>query len=207
MELIRVHFSSLAFNCNHAQDVNMKADINFSSTLRGHELNFCSTWGLFSPKEIDEGTRLLVEEIEVKPGDSILDLGCGYGPLGIALGLETSGAVHMVDKDFVAVEYAEENARLNGLKNTKVYLSNGLSHVPTDVKFDLIVSNLPAKPGKELYEKMLDDCLTRLKPGGRVYFVTIAGLREYIKRTFKEKFGNYKKLKEAKGYTCALAIR
>ncbi len=184
----------------------MQSDITFQTVLRGHPLTFHSTWGLFSPKEIDEGTRLLLEEIEVKPDDTILDLGCGYGPLGIALAKETSGEVHMVDKDFVAVQYAEENAKLNGLKNCKVYLSNGLSLVPATAQFDLIVSNLPAKPGKELYEKMLDDCLAHLKPGGRVYFVTIAGLREYIKRTFKEKFGNYTKLKEAKGYTCALCI-
>lgn len=174
--------------------------------MRGHELNFHSTWGLFSPKEIDEGTRLLLEEINVKPTDSILDLGCGYGPIGIALAKETEGEVHMIDKDFIAIDYACENAKMNDLSNCKIYLSNGLSHVPANTKFNLIVSNLPAKPGKELYEKMLDDCLLHLNPGGRIYFVTIAGLREYIKRTFKEKFGNYKKLKEAKGYTCALAF-
>ncbi len=183
----------------------MTPDIEFQTVLRAHPLTFHSTWGLFSPKEIDLGTQMLLEDIEVKPTDTILDLGCGYGPIGITLAKETQGEVHMVDKDFVAIEYAHENAKINGLLNCKIYLSNGLSAVPSDMKFDLIVSNLPAKPGKELYEIMLNDCLRHLKPGGRVYFVTIAGLREYIKRTFKEKFGNYKKLKEAKGYTCALA--
>lgn len=186
----------------------MDKEIIFQTQLCGNQLKFHSTWGIFSPKEIDEGTRMLLEQIEVKPDDNILDLGCGYGPIGVALGkIATHGETHMVDKDFIAIEYAKKNATANGLKNCHVYLSNGLSHVPENVQFDLIVSNLPAKTGKELYEIMLDDCLRHLKPDGKLYVVTIAGLREYIKRTFKEKFGNYKKLKETKGYTCALATK
>jgi len=184
----------------------MNQEILFQTQLCGHSLTFHSTWGLFSPKEIDEGTRMLLQHIEVKPTDTILDLGCGYGPIGIALAKSApQGQTHLVDKDFVAIEYTQKNIEANGLKNAKAYLSNGLSAVPFDAKFDLIVSNLPAKTGKELYEIMLDDCLQHLKPGGRVYFVTIAGLREYLKRTFKEKFGNYEKVKEAKGYTVAKA--
>ena len=180
----------------------MQSDITFQTVLRGHPLTFHSTWGLFSPKEIDEGTRLLLEEIEVKPDDTILDLGCGYGPLGIALAKETSGEVHMVDKDFVAVQYAEENAKLNGLKNCKVYLSNGLSLVPATAQFDLIVSNLPAKPGKELYEKMLDDCLAHLKPG-RV-LVTIVACANTLNALSKKSLAPNKI--ERKGYTCSTCI-
>lgn len=173
-------------------------------TLKGHSWSFYTTWGLFSPKDIDDGTQLLLDHTTANRGDRIFDLGCGYGPIGIVLG-KNAASVDMVDKDFVAVEYAERNAKLNGLTNAKVYLSNAFSHVPADAKFDLIVSNLPAKPGKEFFELMLQDAKAHLAPGGRITVVFIAGLREYIKRMFKEVFGNYKKIVEAGGYTVAEA--
>ena len=83
----------------------------------------------------------------------------------------------MIDKDFVAVEYAKKNAEVNGIKNCKVYLSNGFSKAP-DMKFDLIVSDLPAKVGREFLRILLEDAKSHLKPGGRIYVVTISGLRE-----------------------------
>jgi 16S rRNA G1207 methylase RsmC len=96
-------------------------------------LNFQTTWGLFSPRGIDEGTRLLLNYLEVGESDTILDIGCGYGPLGLAMGrVAHKGEVHMVDKDYLAVEYANRNAIANGLPHCKAYLSNGLSKVPQD---------------------------------------------------------------------------
>jgi 16S rRNA G1207 methylase RsmC len=73
----------------------------------------------------------LIENVRSKPTDRIFDLGCGYGPIGIVLG-KNSASVDMVDKDFVAVEYASRNAKLNGVKNAAVYLSV-FSHVPTEI--------------------------------------------------------------------------
>ena len=63
----------------------VRKDNVFSVTLCGHELTFHTTWGLFSPKEIDEGTRLLLRHIEVPADADCLDLGCGYGPVGLTL--------------------------------------------------------------------------------------------------------------------------
>ncbi len=111
----------------------------------------------------------------------------------------------MVDKDFVAVEYAAKNAELNHLANTKTYLSNGFSHVPVELKFDLIASNLPAKISGELLEIFLSDAHARLKPSGRLYVVTISGLKDYIKRHLTTTFGNYDKLAQSKTYTTACA--
>ena len=173
-------------------------------TLQGLPWSFYTTWGLFSPKDIDDGTRLFLDHVRPNKTDRIFDLGCGYGPIGIVLG-KYAASVDMVDKDFVAVDYAERNVKLNGVDNAKVYLSNAFSHVPTDTKFDLIVSNLPAKPGKEFFELMLNDARAHLAPGGRICVVFIAGLSDYIKRIFKEIFGNYTKITQAKGYTVAEA--
>lgn len=186
----------------------LKQDIVFEVTLRGQRLVFHSTWGLFSPRRIDDGSYLLIDQVAVGAKDVTLDLGCGYGAIGVAIGkLSPRGSVHMVDKDFVAVEYAAKNAQVNGLRNCDIYLSNAFREVPPGIRFDNIVSNLPANVGKELLSIILTDAKARLKGGGRLYVVTISGLRQYIKRNFTEVFGNYEKLKQAKGYTVALAVK
>ncbi len=111
----------------------------------------------------------------------------------------------MVDKDFIAIEYAQKNARANHANNCSIYLSNGMSHVPRTAAFDIIASNLPAKASNELYEIIFSDALSRLTQGGTLYVVTIAGLHEYIKRTFNRVFGNYRKVRHNARYTVAAA--
>ncbi|MDD3608658.1 MAG: methyltransferase [Halothiobacillaceae bacterium] len=192
---------------NRAQVDAFRQDITLSTDVRGVPLNLHSTWGLFSPRELDDGSRLLLEHIEVHPQDDCLDLGCGYGPIGLTLArLAPQGQTLMVDKDFVAVDYAARNARLNRIDNAQALLSNGFSAVGNR-QFDLIVSNIPAKVGKEMLYIFLYDALDRLKPGGRLYFVSINGLREFFKRTMNEVFGNYEKVKQGKDYTVSLARR
>ncbi len=184
-----------------------KQDLVFATELRGHRLRFHTTWGLFSPEHVDEGSRLLIDFVDVGASDTTLDIGCGYGPIGITLAKESPrGKVHMVDKDFVAIEYAKRNAQLNNLANCEAYLSNGFSHVPS-MQFDNIVSNLPAKVSNELFYILFMDAKQHLRPGGKFYVVTITGLRDYIKRSFRENFGNYDKLKQGQKYTVAMAVR
>ena len=190
-----------------AELTRLRRDIVFSETLQRHELTFHTTWGLFSPREIDAGSRLLLEHIEVDEGTHSLDVGCGYGALGLTLAaMSPKGTATLIDKDFVAVEYCRRNAVANGLENTEIFLSNGLNQVEQD-SFDLVVTNLPAKSGKELYTLMFCDVYSKLQPGGRFYIVTINGLRQFVKRNFVEIFGNYKKLKQGPVYTVAMAVR
>jgi len=184
----------------------LRADIRFTAELGGRNLVLHSTWGLFSPREIDEGTRLLLGHVRVKPADDCLDLGCGYGPIGLALAvLAPEGRTLMVDKDFVAVDYSNGNAERNGIGNARARLSNGFEQIDPGLRFDLIASNIPAKVGKEMLSLILHDALARLRPGGRLYLVTINGLRQYMKRNLTEVFGNYEKLKQGAHYTVALA--
>jgi 16S rRNA G1207 methylase RsmC len=148
---------------------------------------------------------LLLEHLEISPADDTLDLGCGYGPLGLTMArLAPDGHHVMVDKDFVAVEYARKNAKVNGVDNVETFLSNGLEQVG-DITFDLIVSNLPAKTGKELYYLYFYDALEKLNPGGRIVVVTISGLRKFVQKAFMEVFGNYDKVKQGRTYTVAMA--
>ncbi|HBA83752.1 MAG TPA: methyltransferase [Verrucomicrobia bacterium] len=185
----------------------LKEDIVFDAVLRGCRLTFHSTWGLFSPRCIDDGSSLLLEHIDVKDGQDTLDLGCGYGAIGVAIAKACpSGKVQMVDTNFVAVDFANKNADANGLTNSKAYLSNAFSAVG-NVLFDTIVANLPAKVGKELLYIILSDAKDRLRPGGQLVVVTISGLREFIKWNFKASFGNYDKVKQGREHTVARAVK
>lgn len=115
------------------------------------------------------------------------------------------GNVYLVDKDFVAVEYAQKNVWAHSLANCHVLLSNGFRDLPEDLRFDVVASNLPANVGKEMLKIFLWDARMRLKPSGRFFVVTISGLREFIKRNFLDVFGTYEKVAQSGGYTVALA--
>ena len=176
-------------------------------TVEHDGLRLKTTWGLFSPRAVDDGSRLLLDYLKPESGDDCLDLGCGYGILGLHMARQaSSGHTLMVDKDFIAVEYAEKNRLANKIDNASCMLSNGFNQIPVQ-QFDVIVSNIPAKVGKEMLYIYLFDALKYLKPGGSFYIVTITGLRQFFKRGFNEVFGHYEKIKQGKTYTVARAIK
>jgi 16S rRNA (guanine1207-N2)-methyltransferase len=186
----------------------LRQDIVFSTRLGEYDFIFHSTWGIFSPREIDEGTRLLIEHLEIKPDADCFDLGCGYGPIGLYMArCAPQGQTLMVDKDFMAVEYSNANAKRNRLDNARAQLSNAFDHIDPQLRFDVIASNIPAKVGKEMLGLILHDAKSRLKPNGKLYVVTINGLRQYMKRNLNEVFGNYDKLNQGRAYTVALAVK
>ena len=185
----------------------LRQDLVFTAAMRGHDLTFHSRWGLFSPRGIDEGTRLLLDHIEVQEDADCLDLGCGYGAIGLTLArLAPRGRTTMVDRDFVAVDYARANAERNAIANVEALLSDGFEALPNR-RFDLVASNLPAKVGNEAYSILFHDAEQALQPGGRIVVVTISGLRRFIERAFIEAFGNYEKLKQGRTHTVATATR
>lgn len=186
----------------------LKQDLHIDATLMDKPLKFATTWGIFSPREIDAGTALFLKYLDIKEDEVALDIGCGYGPIGLSIAAcAPNGQVHMVDKDFVAVDYSNKNAELNHLANAKAYLSNGLSNVPKDILFTTVVSNIPAKVGKEMLSIMLHDIHQQMAPGGQLVVVTINGLRQYMKRNFNEVFGNYEKVKQGKDYTISRCVK
>ena len=190
---------------NDATEYNRKIRQDLLVEYRG--LRFHTTWGLFSPRAIDDGSQLLLEHLRLEAGDDCLDLGCGYGVLGLCMAkMAPQGHTLMVDKDFVAVDYAEKNRIANRIDNASSLLSNGFEQIPRQ-QFDVIVSNIPAKVGKEMLYIYLFDALRYLKPGGSFYIVTITGLRQFFKRGFSEVFGHYEKIKQGKTYTVARGIK
>ncbi len=185
-----------------------RKDIKFTETLCDHTLNYQSTWGIFSPREIDAGTKLLMKYIDINENDDCFDLGCGYGPVGLTMAkLAPKGQTILVDKDFMAIDYSNKNANTNNITNAKAKLSNGFQHIDKNIRFNVIASNVPAKVGKEMMSLMLHDAHERLEKDGKLYLVTVNGLRQYMKRNLKEMFGNYKKLKQGPAYTIHLAVK
>ncbi len=188
----------------------LKKDKEIRARLLGTELQFKTTWGLFCPEEIDTGTKLLLNHFpEISSGTQgakILDIGCGYGPIGIALGAHIEKAqIDMIDKDFVAIEYSKKNCELNTakLKESKIssFLSNGFSHIPAEKKYNMIVSNLPAKVSKEFFWILFGEAFEHLEENGVFIVVAIKQLEPMLKKSFEAVFGNYEILGSDRVYS------
>jgi 16S rRNA (guanine1207-N2)-methyltransferase len=115
--------------------------------LRGREFEFLTSSGMFSPKRIDNGSRLLIESMALPERGVVLDIGCGYGPIGIAAARLWPGLeVWMTDVNERAVRLAERNALRNGVGN--VVVREGDLYEPVGERFfDAILSNPPISAG------------------------------------------------------------
>lgn len=181
--------------------------IEIVEDLRRKRYFFHSRPGVFSKNEIDQGSRLLIKTMEIKPDDIVLDLGCGYGPIGIvAAGLANKGKVTLIDANIRAVRLAEENILLNKLNNAKALLSDGLEAVGNQ-QFDIVLSNPPFSAGIDIFEEFAKDSLEKLKTNGKICFVTPARLKEAVKRVFLGNYGNCEIAGKNAKYVVSSAIK
>lgn len=147
------------------------------------ELNFKVSQSLFSSHIIDLGTQRLLRTFLSSKLDfkKVLDMGCGYGPIGITLkALMPESEVQMTDKDALAVGYSNLNSDLNRLFIPNIYGSLGFDSV-LEKDFDLIISNIPAKVGSKVLKHMLLDARFFLQKSGKVAIVVIDAITEEVK--------------------------
>ena len=139
--------------------------------FHGQKLKLLTDAGVFARRGIDRGTRLLIESITVPShAQRLVDLGCGYGPIGLALALMAPTAeVYLVDVNERACDLARLNAARNGLKNVIVRQGKGLA--PLEGVFDLIATNPPIRAGKVVVYGLLAEAAERLRPEGELWVV------------------------------------
>lgn len=168
--------------------------------LRGVEFVFETGAGTFSKTRIDKGTQLLIDEFRVTPGMRILDLGCGYGPVGISIKKTCSQCdVVMTDVNKRAVTLAKKNAALN---NVDVDVRSGDSYVPVkDELFDAILLNPPQTAGRELCNQMITHGKERLNTNGEFWLVArhqVGG--RMFEQKMEEVYGNVETIARQSGY-------
>ena len=132
--------------------------------VRKLQLTLAGDRGVFNHGELDWGTRVLIENVQVPTGGVLLDLGCGGGAIAVALAkLRPDAQVWAVDVNERAIEVARRTVKLNELSNVRVVT---VGDVPADLQFDAIWSNPPIRIGKDELHRLLREWLARLTPQG-----------------------------------------
>ena len=136
---------------------------------RGHLLRFTTDAGVFSKGELDEGSRLLLEALSDMTGE-VLDLGCGWGAIGVTVAkANPSARLVMADVNLRALELSMRNAEENGV-SCEVLESDGMAALAGRT-FDAVITNPPIRAGKQVIYGMFADAAGALKPGGALYLV------------------------------------
>ena len=143
---------------------------SISVTLAGREVSVLTAGSMFSPDHVDTGTKVLLENLELAPDDgNILDIGCGWGPIALALAMARPDAtVWAIDVNERALELTRQNAERLGLTNIKTALPDA---VPAGISFNGIWSNPPIRVGKEVLHEIMQTWLPRMVIGGDAYLV------------------------------------
>lgn len=181
----------------------------WSFKLKDNTFFFTTDSGVFSKKTVDFGSRVLIDtwaESDLPEG-SLLDVGCGYGPIGLALAHATGRQVEMVDVNERAVSLAQENARNNHLEHTAIHISNIYDNVYEE-HYAAIVSNPPIRAGKKVVHEILTGAFFRLKVGGTLTVVIQKkqGAPSAMQK-MEETFGNVATLKKEKGYYILQSVK
>jgi 16S rRNA (guanine1207-N2)-methyltransferase len=147
-------------------------------------LRFVSRPGVFSYGHFDNGARALIETMEIRPGDRVVDLGCGVGTNGIFAARRGAGEVVFVDSNVRALALADLNSRNNGVSDFQTVASSTVEGVPG--KFDVILANPPYYAGLSIAELFIERARELLKPGGRFFLVSKQLVDPLLEQYFAE---------------------
>jgi 16S rRNA G1207 methylase RsmC len=171
-----------------------------------HTFTFRTDAGVFSKGQVDKGTLLLLSAIPPQGSSKVLDLGCGWGAIGIVIAKHNPHAdVHLVDVNQRAISLARSNAKKNGVSVT-VHLSDGLTE--SAEMFDTIATNPPIRAGKDVVYRLMRESWEHLHTRGSFYAVirTKQGAKSYHDE-LERVFGSAEIVERQSGYKVFRAVR
>ncbi|MEW9053402.1 MAG: class I SAM-dependent methyltransferase [Neobacillus sp.] len=171
-------------------------------TLRNNLFRFKTDNGVFSKKEVDYGSRLLIEAFKLPEVEgNVLDVGCGYGPIGLSVAKGyPNRTIHMVDVNNRAIELAKENAEKNQVANVVIYESDRLLNV-SEKGFAAILTNPPIRAGKQIVHDIFEQGFDHLVSQGEMWVVIQKkqGAPSAIEK-LKDLFTTVETIDKSKGY-------
>ena len=151
------------------RSASVRSELRF--LYRGDVLHFLVDRGVFASHGLDPGTALLIENLTVDRSDRVLDLGCGWGAVGVAAARAASeGHVVLTDVNRRAARLARLNLERNRIRNAEVRVGSTFEPV-TGETFDVIASNPPYRAGRPVVLRMLEQAPRHLAPTGRLVLV------------------------------------
>lgn len=173
--------------------------------LLGEKMTFLTDAGVFSKKMVDFGSQLLLKCLEVNQGETVLDVGCGYGPLGLSLVKAYGVQATMVDINNRALDLARQNAERNKVEAT-IFQSNIYEQV--EGQFDHVISNPPIRAGKQVVHEIIEKSKDFLEIGGDLTIVIQKKQgAPSAKSKMEDVFGNCEILKKDKGYYILRSVK
>lgn len=149
---------------------NLKSDINkINAKVKDTSFVFYTDNGVFNKKGLDYGTRLLLENIDLKNKNSFLDVGCGCGPIGIYISKKTNVKVDMIDINDRAIHLCKMSIKENNLSNINVFKSDVYENV--NDKYDMIITNPPIHAGKMKVYDIIEEAKEHLTKNGELWIV------------------------------------
>lgn len=176
---------------------------SYTFNFRNNKMIFTSDVGVFSKKYIDFGSYTLIDAFTpISTKKTLLDVGCGYGPIGITIGkLYPYLNIKMIDINERAVSLAKKNIEQNKAQNVEVFKSNIYDNININEKYDYILTNPPIRAGKKVIYEIYDGALNHLNENGQLWVVIQKkqGAPSTISH-LEEKFGNCEVVCKEKGY-------
>lgn len=172
--------------------------------MKGNTLSFTSDNGVFSKNTVDFGSELLVESYDIPEQfqkASLLDIGCGYGTMGLAYGKAYPElSIEMIDVNERALVLAQENAKKNGIHNVDIHESNLYDSVKKS-QYEIIISNPPIRAGKIVVHTILEKAYDYLAENGQLVIVIQKKQgAPSAQKKMEEVFGNCERIQWDKGY-------
>lgn len=182
--------------------------VEFSVSLANHDFRIHSLPGVFSFDHLDEGTQMLINTSQVPAGAMVLDVGCGYGIIGMFAAFQGAGRVDLVDSNLLAIASSRETLEINHITNATVFTGDLLDPVRTN-KYDLILSNPPFHTGLavdlQIAHAMIRQSFFALKPGGQLTIVANRFIQ--YEHLIHEIFGNVSLLDESRKFHLLSGIK